>query len=163
MSNELLRRNVSLRREPWESQGGAMRKILVPVDASESAEHAVHYAARLVGDTPSIQLLLLNVQEPLDTRARAYMSQQEIKAIHATESQRALQAAMQILDEAGVPYHAEWRAGDIASTIAAYAEEADCESIVMGTRGLGAVSSLMMGSVAYKVVHQVRMPVTLVK
>ncbi|HYD95851.1 MAG TPA: universal stress protein [Noviherbaspirillum sp.] len=140
-----------------------MRKILVPVDASKSAEHAVRYAAKLVADTPSLQLHLLNIQEPLDTRAHAYMSQQEIKTIQTADSQRVLQAAMAILDDAGVPYRTEWRVGDVASTIAAYAQEIECEGIVMGTRGLGAVTNLMMGSVAYKVVHLVQVPVTLVK
>ncbi len=33
----------------------------------------------------------------------------------------------------------------------------------MGTRGMGAVGSLVMGSVAQKVVHRSPVPVTLVK
>jgi nucleotide-binding universal stress UspA family protein len=37
------------------------------------------------------------------------------------------------------------------------------ESIVMGTRGLGAMAGLVLGSVAMKVVQLARIPVTLVK
>lgn len=140
-----------------------MRKILVPVDASKSAEHAVRYAAKLCADIPSLQLHLLNIQEPFDTRAHAYMSQQDIKTSQTAEAQGVLQTAMQILDDSGVPYRTDWRVGDIAPTIASYAEEIGCEGIVMGTRGLGAVSNLMIGSVAFKVVHLVNVPVTLVK
>ena len=33
----------------------------------------------------------------------------------------------------------------------------------MGTRGLGAVANLMIGSVATKVIHMVDVPVTLIK
>lgn len=140
-----------------------MRKILVPVDASESAQHAVRYAAALVNDNPGIQLHLLNVQEPFDFHSGAYLSQQEGKAIQTAESQRVLQPAMQILDDAGIAYRADWRSGDIAPSIAAYADEIGCEAIVMGTRGLGPVGNLVMGSVANKVVHLVNVPVTLVK
>lgn len=140
-----------------------MRKILVPVDASESAQHAARYAAMLATDNPAIQLHLLNVQEPLETRTHALLSAQEGKSIQTAESQRVLQPVMQILDDLGVAYRADWRSGDIASTIAAYAEDAGCESIVMGTRGLGLIGNLVMGSVAHKVVHLATMPVTLVK
>jgi nucleotide-binding universal stress UspA family protein len=35
--------------------------------------------------------------------------------------------------------------------------------VVMGTRGLGSVHSMVLGSVATKVLHQVEVPVTLVK
>jgi nucleotide-binding universal stress UspA family protein len=140
-----------------------MRKILVPIDASESAQHAAQYAIALANDNPNIQLHVLNVQEPLQVRAHAYISQAEGKAIQAADSQRVMQPIMQLLDDAGVAYRAEWRIGDIAPTIAAYAEEIDCGSIVMGTRGLGLVGNLVMGSVANKVVHLAHVPVTLVK
>lgn len=140
-----------------------MRKILVPVDASESAQHAARYAAKLARDNPNLQLHVLNVQEPLEVRAHAYLTQQEGKSIQAADAQQVLQPVMQILDDAGVAYRADWRVGDIAPTVAAYAEEIGCESIVMGTRGLGPVGNLVMGSVANKVVHLVAVPVTLVK
>jgi nucleotide-binding universal stress UspA family protein len=140
-----------------------MRKILVPVDASESAQHAARYAAMLASDNPAVQLHVLNVQEPLEVRSHAYLTQQEAKTIQAADAQHVLQPVMELLDDAGVAYRADWRIGDTAPTIAAYAEEIGCESIVMGTRGLGLVGNLVMGSVANKVVHLVKVPVTLVK
>ena len=148
---------------PTKESEFTMRKILIPVDTSESAKHAVQYAATMARDNPDLQLHLLNVQEPIETRVHAYLPQQEIKGIQTTESRNVLQPAMQILDEAGVPYRAEWRVGEIASTITAYATEIGCEAIVMGTRGMGAVGNLVMGSAATKVVHLADVPVTLVK
>ncbi|MCJ9712965.1 universal stress protein, partial [Bordetella hinzii] len=41
--------------------------------------------------------------------------------------------------------------------------EKQCDRIVMGTRGLGAVGGLVLGSVAQKVIHLSPVPVTLVK
>ncbi len=57
----------------------------------------------------------------------------------------------------------EVRIGAAAEVIAAYAAEQGRDAIVMGTRGMGAVAGLAMGSVAQKVVHLASVPVTLVK
>jgi nucleotide-binding universal stress UspA family protein len=57
----------------------------------------------------------------------------------------------------------EVRIGAAAEVIVAYAAEQGCDAIVMGTRGMGAVAGVVMGSVAQKVVHLASVPVTLVK
>lgn len=140
-----------------------MRKILIPIDASECAKRAAEHAASVAEDNPELQLHLLNVQEPLEPRVHANLSAFEIKNLQASDSQRVLLPAMQLLDQAGVPYRTEWRSGEVASTIAAYADEIGCESIIMGTRGMGPIGNLVMGSVAMKVAHLVKIPLTLVK
>jgi nucleotide-binding universal stress UspA family protein len=53
--------------------------------------------------------------------------------------------------------------GDPASVIAEYVANKHCDAVIMGTRGLGPIGGLMMGSVASKVIHLVKVPVTLVK
>jgi nucleotide-binding universal stress UspA family protein len=53
--------------------------------------------------------------------------------------------------------------GNAASTIAKRADELRCDGIVMGTQGRDAMGSALMGSVALKVVHLSKGPVTLVK
>jgi nucleotide-binding universal stress UspA family protein len=47
--------------------------------------------------------------------------------------------------------------------IAMRAQELGCNGIVMGTCGAGAMANLVFGSVACKVVHLFKVPVTLVK
>lgn len=140
-----------------------MRKILIPIDASDCAKRAALYAAEMASENPELQLHLLNVQEPLEPRSHAALSMQEIKIMQATDSQRVMQPVMQLLDGAGIPYRTEWRAGEVAQTISSYADEIGCESIVMGTRGMGAIGNLVIGSVATKVAHLVKVPLTLVK
>ena len=53
--------------------------------------------------------------------------------------------------------------GDPAETIAKVAREQACDLIVMGTRGLGTVTGVLLGSVATKVIHLSDRPVLLVK
>ncbi|MNO08855.1 Universal stress protein family protein [compost metagenome] len=59
-------------------------------------------------------------------------------------------------------YQAELRVGNVADTIKAYAAEQHCDHIVMGSRGLGAAGSLLLGSVAMKVLHTIHIPVVLI-
>jgi len=50
----------------------------------------------------------------------------------------------------------------VAETIVKYAKRWQCDSILIGTRGLGLTAGLVLGSVALKVIHLAKIPVTLV-
>jgi nucleotide-binding universal stress UspA family protein len=62
-----------------------------------------------------------------------------------------------------VPYETEILTGPPGKVPAERAAQLGCDSIVMGTHGRGAISNLLMGSVATKVIHFSQVPVTLVK
>ncbi|MBF6907524.1 universal stress protein, partial [Acinetobacter baumannii] len=79
------------------------------------------------------------------------------------QAAQALEPAIRILAEAGVPYTIHCHFGPPAPAIADYARTAACDAIIMGTRGRGALANLMIGSVATQVVKLVDIPVTLVK
>jgi nucleotide-binding universal stress UspA family protein len=49
------------------------------------------------------------------------------------------------------------------SAIASYVDSRHCDMVVMGTRGLSPVGGLVLGSVTSRVIHLVKVPVTLVK
>lgn len=140
-----------------------MPKILVPVDGSESALRAVRHAARIAKLIPGTAIELLNVQDPVLLREHAAMSVQDISRIRDEETARLLQPARALLDAEGVSYTTCSRTGAPAGEIAQQVHEAQCDEVIMGTRGMGPVASIMIGSVAARVVHVVEVPVTLVK
>lgn len=142
-----------------------MRKILIPCDGSDNALRAVRYAASVATRRSDVQLELLYVQNAVPLNLHASLSTQEIEAMQTDESNRVLQAAKQILDDAGVPYQLRWcaGAGSTAQQIARHVHETQCDAIIMGTRGLSPVANVMVGSVAAKVIHLVEVPVTLIK
>jgi nucleotide-binding universal stress UspA family protein len=74
-----------------------------------------------------------------------------------------LQPARALLAKAGVPCEARVVLGEPAHAIAQAARDLACDGIVMGTRGLGTVAGLLLGSVATKVLHLTGLPVTLVQ
>ena len=53
--------------------------------------------------------------------------------------------------------------GDVPQTIVRYAHESACAMIYLGTRGMTAISNLVLGSVATKVLHLADTPVVLVR
>ncbi|KFI07646.1 universal stress protein [Massilia sp. BSC265] len=148
-----------------------MKKILVPCDGSDSALRAVrHAAAEAQSHSTPARLELLHVIEP--EAAAKFVEQHPLAASQTAASPdtpsppavtQALHAATGILEQTGVAYDLHWRAGHPAPEIAAHAQEHGCEEVIMGTRGRGALASLVMGSIATQVVRLVDIPVTLVR
>lgn len=141
-----------------------MRKILLPVDGSANAERAAHYAVSLAADCPQLDVLLVNVQEDAgDFQSGRFLKKEEIEAMALARGGDALQAAREALEAGGVRFTPQVLIGPPAETIARLARERGCHAILMGTRGLGALASVVMGSVTREVVRLAEVPVTLVK
>lgn len=140
-------------------------KILLPVDGSPHSDRATqHVIALLQGCSGPNRVLLINVQEPIDApEVRSHMPAGEIEAMQETRGGDALASARALLDKAGIAYTPSVLIGPIAATIARYAADQQCDQIVMGTRGLGALGSVLLGSVTTKLLHLTELPVTLVK
>lgn len=138
-----------------------MAKILIAVDGSPHSRRAVEQALRL-GQSPEIHLL--NVQIPIQSgHARLFVGREDLQDYYREEGLAALQEARAILDAAGVPYTHHIAVGHVAQTIAAYAKEKGFDQIVLGSHGRGALTHLLLGSVASDVLRLAELPVTLVK
>jgi nucleotide-binding universal stress UspA family protein len=139
-----------------------MNAILVPVDGSPGSLRAARHAARVARRARAV-VHLLNVEPPLDDYGMvgAYLSRQQHNRAMRERATAVLRRVRRMLGGGRCETHAA--IGDVAPTIVATARRLRCDSIVMGTRGMGAVGNLALGSVATKVVHLSRIPVTLVK
>ncbi|MES2946983.1 MAG: universal stress protein [Pseudomonadota bacterium] len=141
-----------------------MLRILVAIDGSETALRAIGYVIKQCsGNKTALEIHLINVQYPVHGGVSAFVDSAQIKEYHREEGEKALVPARALLDTADVPYHSHLFVGEPAETITRYASESACDQIVIGTRGLGAVSSLLLGSVATKVIHLADIPVLLIK
>lgn len=143
-----------------------MLKFLVPVDGSESSNRAVDFLVKKLGwFKNSVEIHLLNVQHliPYGDRVSSVVGHEKIAQFHQEEGKTALAGAMRKLDAAGIPYHYHIGVGHEAEVICHYVKEKACDQIVMATRGMGAVSNLLLGSVAMKVIHMSTVPVLLVR
>ena len=139
-------------------------RVLIPVDGSEQAKRALYYAIEFAKQCGTAEIELLNVQTPAPSFwPEKLITEDMLQAYYAAEGAKTMQAAERLLREEDVNYRSEVRVGPAAETIARYAQEKSVGSIVMGTRGMGAVKGLVLGSVATGVVHLASVPVTLVK
>ena len=144
-----------------------MKRILVAFDGSESALRAVRHLATLT-ELVKPHVHLLHARDPLHLKDVVLVKDspkviEQIRQAHLESGMEALRPASAILKGAGLACDPHVVIGDAAQTIVDIAAKQDCDLIVMGTRGLGTLQSLALGSVANKVVHLAGVPVMLVK
>ncbi|MGD9501727.1 MAG: universal stress protein [Methyloceanibacter sp.] len=142
-----------------------MHRLLVPVDASDNAMRALEHAIRLTKEMGDTELVIVYAHEPpiIYGEIEIYLSESKAKELQQAHSEGILRPAIEKARAAGVNFTSQILIGDVAESIVACAESANCDGIVMGTRGMSAIGNLVMGSVATKVIHLTKLPVTLVK
>jgi len=142
-----------------------MSKLLVPFDGSDSARRALAHAISMLRPAGGGELVLVHAHDDpvLYGEATLYLAPERLEAMQREQSEAVLAQARPVLAEAGVAHTEQVLTGRVADAIARCADEQRCDGIVMGTRGLGAVANLVVGSVASRVVHLATVPVTLVK
>lgn len=142
-----------------------MLKALVPIDGSANSLSAVRHVIKLVKDREPLEIHLLNVQPPMHHDVTMFVSGDSVKEFHREEGAKALAPARRLLDDDGVPYTPHVVVAHTAEAIAAWASRLHVDKVIMGTRALGTVSQLFLGSVTHKVIHLMHpsIPITLVK
>jgi nucleotide-binding universal stress UspA family protein len=143
-----------------------MHKVLVPFDGSEHSRRALDYVVGLADKfVPPLEVHLFNVQaSPIGYSD--YLSPDMIEGVKAglyNKANRVLEEASQRLTAAGIDYKPHVDLGNVAEQVKAAVTQLGCDTVVMGTRGLGSFGGLLLGSVANRVVHEVSVPVILIK
>jgi nucleotide-binding universal stress UspA family protein len=118
-----------------------MKRILVAYDGGEPARHALETAIDLA-EHYEAQISVVSVV-PLHP-GRAPMDPWDDAAVHA----EALADAKLILSESGMTADLLEPMGDPASTIERIANDGGFDTVVIGSRGLGAISRFLQGSVS---------------
>ena len=136
--------------------------ILVAVDGSEHSDKAVEFAAELAGHRGAEIVLLHVVPDPsIYAVPHGLEEYTRLEKAHITQHDLMMSAAGRILDEAvhRVEKHDIHTAitrgggGRPANGVGGGARELDADMIVLGSRGLGNIGSLLLGSTSQKVAH----------
>jgi nucleotide-binding universal stress UspA family protein len=143
-----------------------MNTILVAIDGSDNAMRALEEALKVFA-TDALHIHLLTVAEVIQMNEVLFKDtstgMHQIEDEHKAACQKLLEPATRKLAQAGISHDAHIEIGQPAQTIVETASKYHCGMIVVGTRGNGAIRSIVVGSVANKVVHLSRVPVLLVK
>lgn len=140
-------------------------KVLIPVDGSACAEHAVAQLIRHAAccrETPEIHLLHVHAPIPVG-RVQQHVGHEVLAAYYREESEAQLHCAEKLLNDAGLAFQRHIHVGAPAALIVKLAQELGCDLIFMGTHGRGALQAALLGSVASRVLHLAHCPVMLVK
>lgn len=140
-------------------------KILIAVDGSAYSTKAVKQVLKHFNwfNGPP-ELHLLHVKLPLPPgRARSFLGNDVVNDYYREESEEALAPSEKILRKKEIPFRSTWKVGDIAQEIQSFVKKNKIDMIVMGSHGHGALTNLLMGSVATKVLASTDVPVMIVR
>ncbi|MFD0697957.1 universal stress protein [Paenibacillus sp. GCM10027628] len=138
-------------------------KLLVAYDGSELAEKALGRAALIVKTNPLITVNVL-VVSPGFNGGRVYASINE--SLYESEAkywEEVVQKVKRSLSHLANPHSVTLAHGTPQTEIVKFAEEQDCDLIVMGSRGMSGMKELLLGSVSHYVVQHAHIPVLIEK
>jgi len=147
------------------------KKVLVPLDGSPLAECTLSHVKNLFKDGSVGEVTLLNVvkvdlpwlemgrdrpTKPIDINAIR-------KPLFAASRKYLADIESRLVSE-GIKVRTESVEGNRpADTITEYAQKEDMDMIIIGTHGYTGMKKLMLGSVAFGVLHQSHIPVLLIR
>ena len=148
----------------WDPKEDTMKKILIATDGSESAHEALDFGLELAeeqGATPFV----VYVAPAVEVLPYASFGGVAPTVSHELDEQDRipLKEAAEIAARRGLDVKTELLVGNPADEIVAFADTIEADLIVIGSRGQGAIASVLLGSVSRAVLHESRRPVLVVR
>ena len=137
-------------------------KILLAVDGSEHGLHAARTAGDLARAMKSEKLRIVVAFDPVPP----YLGEPNLQLaidVRMKDAQTILEAAQKAVGDVPAEIHTELIEGSAAEAIINVARTRGSDLIVMGSRGLGTLAGLVMGSTSQKVVSHAPCPVLIVR
>ena len=139
-----------------------MTTVLIAVDGSSHSTKVAKALIKQVSaykESPVLHLVYVHLPVPTLGGLIKPIGHEALQRYYLEEGEDALSGAKRLFDRAKIACNTHIMVGPIAETLAREAKKLKCDLIVMGTRGMGAVSGMLLGSVATKTVHLAACPV----
>ena len=137
-------------------------KILLAVDGSTHAEHATQIAAEMARNQKAKELRIVVAYDVIPPYFGEPNMQFAIDA-RMEEAQTILRQAVNAIGKIPCEIHTELIEGPAAEAIIDVATTRKSDIIVMGSRGLGKLAGLLLGSTSQKVVAHAPCPVLITR
>ena len=145
------------------------KNILVPYDGSDHAKEALAQAVALAANGDGTKLYIASVCNMVSAMSNFDQVSIAEGCLTSKLSEDLEEQCKNDLKEAvgsvpeGIPYEKLFEIGSPGPVLLNMAEEKKCDLIVMGSRGLGPLKGIFMGSVSSYIVSRGKCPVLIVK
>jgi nucleotide-binding universal stress UspA family protein len=140
--------------------------VLIAYDGSPDARAAVEFAGRILTGRPAV---VITVWEPLLVRMRRFplgaITVAEDTGEARAQAEQVAKEGAELAVAAGLAEVTARAVADTESiwrTIVEVADELDVTLVVMGSRGLAGLRSMLLGSVSDHVLHHIHRPILIV-
>lgn len=144
----------------------SVTRILIAVDGSSHSAKVARAVIRHVcayKQPPELHLAYVHLPLPTLGGLIKPIGHAALQRYYREEGEDAMAGAKKLFDRAKLDCGTHIMVGPVAESLASEARKLKCDLIVMGTHGMGAVSGMLLGSVAAKTVHLARCPVLLIR
>lgn len=138
-------------------------KILACVDGSEYTKRMVAYWAAHDEWLGGHDFTVLTVVQALPPRAAAVLDREMLNSYYADEGDKTFRPIRTFLDKQGIEATFISKTGPVADVIARTAIEGAFDLVMMGSHGHSELATLVMGSIATRVLASCRTPVLLIR
>ncbi|RBW70665.1 universal stress protein [Bacillus taeanensis] len=138
------------------------KKILAAYDGSELSQKALRHAVEMTKQNKESELIVVSAVNPTGPMTHPSIYEQIAQSL-TEQAQELIEDVKQTLDSLSNNTSTFVIMGNPAQKIVEFADSNKVDLIVMGSRGLGGIRELFLGSVSHNVLQQAHCPVLIIK
>ncbi|MBN1168206.1 MAG: universal stress protein [Methanospirillaceae archaeon] len=139
------------------------KTIILATDGSENAQRAAASAVHLATGLSLVTITLIHVVTHPPDQSRMIQAQFDVHSLLEKDAKCAISKTIELISGAGLSYDLKVAIGDPSIEIVAITKKENADLIILGSRGLGALKGVLLGSVSQKIIQTASCPVMIVK
>ncbi|WP_158737299.1 universal stress protein [Alteribacillus sp. YIM 98480] len=137
------------------------QKVLLAADGSEHSRRSADHSIALVNGEEKAHIDIVYVVD--GDKSKADVLHYGNTELIQSKRKEKLEPIEKKLKENNIPYDIHLKHGEPGPAIVKFANDGDYDCVVLGSRGLNQLQTMVLGSVSHKVAKRVHCPVMIIK